>query len=154
MLVQGYSGYSSSALLSQLRKTAQSTRYQDLAANNKAGSDLGEASIGATAADSQSAAARETLLKELRDYIDKGPIVAMREKILKSMGLTEEELKALPPEAQQQIEAEIAEKIKEALLKQHEETTAQQGTLQKLAMYSSNVLEASATAGKRSDYSV
>ena len=55
----------------------------------------------------------ERLLKELRDYIDKGPIVALREKILKSMNLTEEKLKAMTPDQQNAIEAEIARKIKE-----------------------------------------
>ncbi len=62
----------------------------------------------------------ERLLKTLRDYIDKGPIVALREKLLKSMNLTEEKLKALPPEQQNAIETEIARKIKEFLLEQQE----------------------------------
>ena len=62
----------------------------------------------------------ERLLKELRDYIDKGPIVALREKILKSMNLTEEKLKAMTPDQQNAIEAEIARKIKEYLLEQQE----------------------------------
>ena len=62
----------------------------------------------------------ERLLKELRDYIDKGPIVALREKILKSMNLTEEKLKAMTPDQQNAVEAEIARKIKEYLLEQQE----------------------------------
>ena len=62
----------------------------------------------------------ERLLKALRDYIDKGPIVALREKLLKSMNLTEDKLKALPPEQQNTIETEIARKIKEFLLEQQD----------------------------------
>ena len=62
----------------------------------------------------------EQLLEKLRDYIEKGPIVAMREKILESMGLTEDELKTLPPDKQDVVEAEIARRIKEMLLKQQE----------------------------------
>ena len=62
----------------------------------------------------------ERLLKELRDYIDKGPIVALREKILKSMNLTEEKLKAMTPDQQNAVEAEIARKVKEYLLEQQE----------------------------------
>ena len=58
----------------------------------------------------------ERLLKALHDYINKGPIVALREKILKSMNLTEEKLKTLPPEQQKAIETEIARKIREFLL--------------------------------------
>ncbi len=71
-------------------------------------------------------ATTEELLAKLNEYIEKGPIVAMREKILESMGISEEELKSLPPEKQDAIEAEIAEKIKEMLLKQQEtQKTAQ-----------------------------
>ena len=71
-------------------------------------------------------ATTEELLAKLNEYIEKGPIVAMREKILGSMGISEEELKSLPPEKQDAIEAEIAEKIKEMLLKQQEtQKTAQ-----------------------------
>ena len=44
----------------------------------------------------------------------------MREKILKSMGLSEDELKTLPPDEQNAIEAEIAKRIKEMLLEQQE----------------------------------
>ena len=62
----------------------------------------------------------ERLLKALRDYIDKGPIVALREKILKSMNLTEEKLKAMTPDQQNAVEAEIARKVKEYLLEQQE----------------------------------
>ena len=62
----------------------------------------------------------EQLLEKLRDYIEKGPIAAMREKILESMGLTEDELKTLPPDKQDAVETEIARRIKEMLLKQQE----------------------------------
>ena len=61
-----------------------------------------------------------TIVRELRDYIDKGPIVALREKILKSMNLTEEKLKAMTPDQQNAVEAEIARKVKEYLLEQQE----------------------------------
>ena len=74
----------------------------------------------------------ERLLKTLRDHIDKGPIVALREKILKAMNLTEEKLKALPAEQQNATELEIARKIKEFLLERKEKvddptSTAQAG---------------------------
>ena len=82
-----------------------------------------------TTAKTQSGKAKATteeLLAKLNEYIEKGPIVAMREKILESMGISEEELKSLPPEKQDAIEAEIAEKIKEMLLRQQEtQKTAQ-----------------------------
>ena len=62
----------------------------------------------------------ERLLKELRDYIDKGPIVALREKMLKSMNLTEDKIKAMSPEQQSAVEDEISRKIKDFLLAQQE----------------------------------
>ena len=62
----------------------------------------------------------EKLLKDLKEYIDKGSIVALREKILKSMGLTEEKLAAMPPEQQKAVESEIASRIKEFLTGQQE----------------------------------
>jgi hypothetical protein len=40
----------------------------------------------------------------------------LREKILKKMDLTEDKLKAMPPEQRAAIEDEIAQKIKEYLL--------------------------------------
>ena len=71
-------------------------------------------------------ATTEELLKKLNEYIEKGPIVVMREKILESMGITEEELKAMPADKQKAIEAEIVEKIKEMLLEQQEKAGTQQ----------------------------
>ncbi len=90
----------------------------------------------------------ERLLKELRDYIDKGPIVALREKILKSMNLTEEKLKTLPPEQQNAIEAEIARKVKEFLLDQQEQAKSQttpQQALAKLQAYQAMSTASTAT---------
>lgn len=76
------------------------------------------------------------LLQKLNDYIEKGPIVAMREKILESMGISEDDLKAMSPEKQKAVEAEIAQRIKEMLLEQQEMARGQQGVTQKASMYS------------------
>ena len=54
--------------------------------------------------------------KELEEYIEKGPIAHMREKILEQMGLSEEDLAKMPPEQRDVVEKTIAEKIKEWLL--------------------------------------
>ena len=80
--------------------------------------------------------ARDAALKALNDYVKKGPVVArveaIREEVLKSMGLSEADLKNLPPEQQQQIEATIAERIKEQLMQKKADkssTTIQQSEL-------------------------
>lgn len=52
---------------------------------------------------------------ELIEYLKKSPIEHMREAILKEMGITEEELAAMPPEKRMAFEATIADKIKERL---------------------------------------
>lgn len=76
----------------------------------------------ASSADSGSAAkatkeldAAAKALEDLLTYAKKTPAQLMREKILKQMNLTEEELKAMPAEKQMVIEKTIADKIKEML---------------------------------------
>ena len=77
----------------------------------------------------------QELLAKLNEYIEKGPIVVMREKILESMGISEEELKSLPPEKQDAIEAEIAEKIKEVLVRQQETAKTRETPSAKTSLY-------------------
>jgi|GEM_PF-2231926 len=60
--------------------------------------------------------AMATARKELEDYIKKGPIAHMREKILEQMGLSEEDLAKMSPEQRDTVEKTIAAKIKEWLL--------------------------------------
>lgn len=55
-------------------------------------------------------------LKELEDYIEKGPIAHMRERILEEMGLSEDDLAKMTPEQRDTVEKTIAAKIKEWLL--------------------------------------
>ena len=80
---------------------------------SKAGTSAEASSTAGT-----SATATDRVLQKLNDYIQKGPIAAMREKILASMGLTDADLKALPPDKQQAVEVEVAERIKESVLNQ------------------------------------
>ena len=97
-----------------------STAAGTAAANYAPAAEAAQKQSDASRSSSAKGTEAERLLKELRDYIDKGPIVALREKILKSMNLTEEKLKAMTPDQQNAIEAEIARKIKEYLLEQQE----------------------------------
>jgi hypothetical protein len=55
-------------------------------------------------------------LKEIKEYLEKGPVAYMRDQILKQMGLSEEALAQMPPEQRDAIEKTIAERIKEKLL--------------------------------------
>jgi len=77
-------------------------------------------------------AKRDSLRKELQDYLDKSPAEHMRDAILKEMGMTEDDLNALPPEKREAVEADIARKIRERLLAKDEShpdaVTLQQST--------------------------
>jgi len=52
---------------------------------------------------------------EFQKYMQMSPAEKIRYNMLQQMGLTEDSLKALPPQQQGQIEAEIANRIKEQL---------------------------------------
>lgn len=96
--------------------------------------------------------ARDAALKVLNDYIDKGPVVArveaIREEVLKSMGLSEADLKNLPPEQQQQIEETIAERIKEQLMQKKADksgATIEQSAVAQPPLQASGAVESSST---------
>ena len=143
----------STTLSPRLTSSASGSRLDS--ANTKAGTDVVTLSAAAQALaeaqkvspDSASAAkntrgtktpteaeaAHDAAVKALNDYVEKGPVVArieaIREQVLKSMGLSEADLKNLPPVQQQQIEATIAERIKEQLMQKKADkssTTIQQ----------------------------
>ena len=57
-----------------------------------------------------------TAAEELAEYLRKTPAQHMRDAILEELGLTEEDLDAMPPEKRKAVEETIAAKIKEKLL--------------------------------------
>lgn len=129
-------------LIGNATQSAAAPNRSNALPGNRYASSVASGSTFAKAEEAQenknTGSARSTtqeLLAKLNEYIDKGPIVAMREKILKSMRLTEEELQALPPEKQKAVEAEIAQKIKEMLLKQQEMAKGQPATEDKASVY-------------------
>lgn len=112
-----------------------SAAAQALAEAEKVSPDSANAAkdTGSAKTRSEAEAAHDAAVKALNDYVEKGPVVArieaIREQVLKSMGLSEADLKNLPPEQQQQIEATIAERIKEQLMQKKADkssTTIQQ----------------------------
>jgi len=60
----------------------------------------------------------KTAAEELAEYLRKTPAQHMRDAILKELGLTEEDLDAMPPEKRKAVEETIAARIKEKLLEQ------------------------------------
>lgn len=61
--------------------------------------------------------------KEFSDYMKKSPAEQMRDQILKSMGLTEEQLKAMPAKEREKIEEKIKEMIKTKVEEAQEKKT-------------------------------
>lgn len=57
---------------------------------------------------------------KLRAYADMSPADKMRAAMLSSIGVTEEQLKSMPPEQQKAIEQKIADMVKQAAQKQIE----------------------------------
>lgn len=60
--------------------------------------------------------ATKTAAQELEEFLRKTPIQLMRDAILKEMGLTEEDLKHMPPDKRAAIEEAIADRIKKKML--------------------------------------
>jgi len=57
------------------------------------------------------------IVQQFLDYANKDPIQRLRDSILKSMGLTEDDLKNMSPEQQKAVEQKIEQLIQEQLKK-------------------------------------
>lgn len=66
-------------------------------------------------ADSQAKVGGATATDEFKEYMSKTPEQRLRDSILKEMGITEEDLKAMPPEKQLAISKEIAERLQDKM---------------------------------------
>ncbi|CAI8871813.1 hypothetical protein [Pseudomonas chlororaphis] len=60
-------------------------------------------------------ATQSSALDEFKDYMSKSPEQRMRDRILEEMGITEEDLKNMPPEKQQAVAQEIAQRVQDKL---------------------------------------
>ncbi|WP_277589455.1 hypothetical protein [Pseudomonas chlororaphis] len=58
---------------------------------------------------------QSSALDEFKDYMSKSPEQRMRDRILEEMGITEEDLKNMPPEKQQAVAQEIAQRVQDKL---------------------------------------
>ena len=101
---------------SRVSSTASRT---DNTSDFQAALDAAQQSLAATGGSTADiSATHKTAGEELAEYESKSLAQHMRDAILKEMGLTEEELDAMPPEQRAAIEEAIAEKFKERLLAQ------------------------------------
>ncbi len=65
-------------------------------------------------------------MTSLKEYMQKSPAERMREQVLKSLGLTEEELDAMPPEKREQVEKGIGERMREMIAMQNGQAPGRQ----------------------------
>lgn len=89
-----------------------------------------ESTLGAQVVTPETAVAAQSLgqsdaVQEFLDFMDKTPEERMRAQILGSLGMTEEELAALPPDERRKIEDKIRETIETRVRKDTEEKTAE-----------------------------
>ena len=88
-------------------------------------------------ASSTGTAAKTSATDEFKDYMSKSPAQRIREQLLKELGLTEDDVKAMPPEKQQAITDQIT-----ALMQQKEaikQAAAQQQVAEKQVSSGSGV---------------
>ncbi|MGE8069000.1 hypothetical protein [Pseudomonas sp. NPDC089569] len=71
--------------------------------------------LQATDATGTSKSTDSSATSEFKDYMSKTPEQRLRDSILKEMGITEEDLKAMPPEKQQAVAQEIADRMKDKM---------------------------------------
>lgn len=57
----------------------------------------------------------KSAVEKFQEYMDKSPAEKMRDAILAEMGLTQEELDAMPPEEREAVENEIAERFQQRM---------------------------------------
>lgn len=115
--------------LSGSRSSGNDAGFQAALAQAQAAASSGQSSSGST-----KAAAKPTMKEQyaealnfFRDYLSKSPAQHLREAIMKEMGITEEELAALPPAEHAAKEGEILRRMKERMLGTKEGEMPQDG---------------------------
>ncbi|MBK5528035.1 hypothetical protein JFT91_11880 [Pseudomonas sp. TH08] len=91
------------------QQVAEATRISDNVDEAFAKTRVNLQSTDATTASAKSAT------DEFKDYMSKTPEQRLRDSVLQSMGLTEDDIKAMPPEKQLAIGKEIAERLQDKM---------------------------------------
>lgn len=90
------------------QQVSEATRISDNVDEAFAKTRVGLQSTDATAA-------AKSATDEFKDYMSKTPEQRLRDSILQEMGLTEDDINAMPPEKQQAIGKEIAERLQDKM---------------------------------------
>lgn len=105
---------------SRVEDSATQIATQQVAAATRISDNVDEAfaktRVGLQTADaSSSKPAGTSATDEFKDYMSKSPEQRLRDSILKSMGITEEDIQNMPPEKQLAIGKEIAERLQDKM---------------------------------------
>ncbi|MEJ5061362.1 MULTISPECIES: hypothetical protein [unclassified Pseudomonas] len=96
------------------QQVSEATRISDNVDEAFAKTRVGlQANNSVLPSDIQDRIADGSATSEFKDYMSKTPEQRMRDAILQEMGLTEDEVKAMPPEQQQAIGKEIADRLQD-----------------------------------------
>ena len=104
-----------------VQASASKLATEQVNAANKISDNVDEAfaktrvALQATDASTVPKAGESTAMADFKDYMSKTPEQRLRDSILKEMGITEEDLKAMPPEKQLAVGKEIAERLQDKI---------------------------------------
>lgn len=102
-------GFGSSFTSSATRPTGSSAITRS-SSSTSAGGAAASGNLGETAQD-------DSVVQQFLNYAKMSPMERLRANILKSMGLTEDQLKALPPDQQKAVEQKIQQIIQQDMQK-------------------------------------
>jgi hypothetical protein len=102
----------------QVQSSATGQATQQVSEASKISDNVDEAfaktRVALQAADSAKAT-DSTAMADFKDYMSKTPEQRLHDSILKEMGITEEDLKAMPPEKQLAVSKEIAQRMEDKM---------------------------------------
>jgi hypothetical protein len=105
----------------QVQDSATQIAAQQVSEANKISDNVDEAfaktrvNLQATDSTGTTQSTDSAAMTDFKDYMSKTPEQRLRDSILKEMGITEEGLKAMPPEKQQAVAQEIADRMKDKM---------------------------------------
>lgn len=105
----------------QVQDSATQNATQQVSAANKISDNIDEAfaktrvNLQATDSTGTTKSTDSAAMTDFKDYMSKTPEQRLRDGILKDMGITEDDLKAMPPEKQQAVAQEIADRMKDKM---------------------------------------
>lgn len=110
-----------SGLIQNVQNTAVVAPTTQVSEATKISDNVNEAfaktrvALQATDSSTVPASGESTAMADFKDYMSKSPEQRLRDSILQEMGLTEEDVKAMPPEQQKAIGEELAQRMEDKL---------------------------------------